>query len=214
MPSSRAIAASSEVGSLNWATAARLHDAQRAHLRDLHGDFCHPSREVRLIGRGEILERQHGNAVSGVSRRSRRRHRRCRAATERKPADKRRGDYRGGDKAADHDMPPGSGRRGCRGRFAVLAAARRRTGCWIVNGDRVESEHQITCRLHPLDGVFFQAPLDQTRERDGHIGQRPKIARLGAQRGVQPVDRRLALERAPAGEHLVEHAPNEKMSAR
>ena len=100
-----------------------------------------------------------------------------------------------------------AGGAGCRGRFAVLAVT-------SSPQNRLLHRQRRSCRERTPDRVptasarrgLFPGTARPDGERDGHIGQRPKIARLGAQRGVQPVDRRLALERGRAREHLVEHA--------
>ena len=48
--------------------------------------------------------------------------------------------------------------------------------------------------------------LDEPDDRPRDVGQRAELGRLAPERGMQRIDRRFALERAPSGQHLVEHA--------
>ena len=72
---------------------------------------------------------------------------------------------------------------------------------------RVERKPKIGGRLEPVRRLLLEAAADDARKRLGHGGERRDIRRVGMQRRVQRVDRRLALKCTPSGEQLEQHAP-------
>ena len=81
--------------------------------------------------------------------------------------------------------------------------------------DDLQGEDEIARRLEAILGILFEQVLDDRRELRRHDAARTGIGRVVLQDRHHGLDRAVAVEGAPAGQHLVQHrSEREEVAAR